>query len=101
MTVPLALAMGAKRRMGFTGREDVDDRVYRLHYNAGQNRTDVFASIGAVAGIGFAAAAVAPRQALVLKQWVGAAAQGGALGILAHVLTHKPKARVRTLLGTG
>lgn len=29
--------------------EGIEDRVYRLHYNAGQNRTDKFAAVNSKA----------------------------------------------------
>ena len=86
VTVPFALAMGVVKTWNFESREDWDDRAYRLHYNAGQNRADSFASLGAVAGLGWAASIVRPT---MLKQWVGAAAFGAGCGILAHVATSK------------
>ena len=36
-------------REGFD-KEKLEDRVYRLHYNVSQNRTDRFAQVGALLG---------------------------------------------------
>lgn len=59
------------------------DRAYRLHYNAGQRRTDLFAHAGGLLG-GSAAAAFLPASAAVV---VGGAAAGTAAGVLAHLVT--------------
>ena len=61
----------------------VQDRAYRLHYNASQNRTDLFANAGALVGTA-AAAVMLPPSAAVL---VGGAAAGAACGVLAHLAT--------------
>jgi hypothetical protein len=60
----------------------LQDRAYRLHYNKGQRRTDLFSEIGMALG-GTAAMFVSPAAAVVL----GGAAAGSALGVLAHVAT--------------
>lgn len=69
------------------------DRVHRLHYNAGQSRTDHFAQAGAALG---AAAALALRSSLPAAAQtptgiMGAAAVGVASGVVLHILT-APKA---------
>ncbi|GIL88896.1 hypothetical protein Vretimale_16880 [Volvox reticuliferus] len=68
-----------------------DDRAYRLHYNAGQNRTDEFSTVGAIVGLA-AAAVLVPRGAggsaaaygLTL---LGGSAVGCAAGVAAHIAT--------------
>uniref|UniRef100_A0A7S3EJQ3 Uncharacterized protein n=1 Tax=Rhodosorus marinus TaxID=101924 RepID=A0A7S3EJQ3_9RHOD len=55
-------ALGYYRVMSIKEDEGIEDRVYRLHYNEGQNRVDKFAGSGAVigaasAGLGFASSA--------------------------------------------
>ena len=60
----------------------LQDRAYRLHYNQGQRRTDLFSEVGMALG-GTAAIFVSPVAAVVL----GGAAAGSALGVLAHVAT--------------
>lgn len=55
-------ALGYYRVMSIKEDEAIEDRVYRLHYNVGQNRVDKFAGSGAVigaasAGLGFASSA--------------------------------------------
>jgi hypothetical protein len=74
--------LGAK--MKDMDQEGLEDRVYRLHYNKGQNRTDLFSQIGAAGGIGATAAMLkaAPLQVL------GGAAVGTAVGVAAHVATY-------------
>ena len=46
--MPKSIAMpgvaGVARVSGLTI-EEIEDRVYRLHYNRGQNRTDLFATV--------------------------------------------------------
>ncbi|PNH11996.1 hypothetical protein TSOC_001126 [Tetrabaena socialis] len=70
-----------------------EDRAYRLHYNAGQHRTDTIASAGMA--LGFAAAALwlpkgAPSYGLAL---VGGSAVGCALGVAAHLATRPEEQR--------
>ncbi|DBA70400.1 TPA: hypothetical protein ACH3X2_011814 [Trebouxia sp. C0005] len=65
--------------------EGIQDRVYRLHYNEGQNRTDTFCRAGAVAGAAAAAAKFgAGRTALN-----AGAAFGASLAVLAHVASYE------------
>lgn len=68
--------------------EGIEDRVYRLHYNDGQNRTDTFSRVGALAG----AAAAAARYGLHGSVLVGGAAFGTGLAIAAHVVTSTEEA---------
>ena len=63
--------------------EGIEDRVYRLHYNEGQNRTDTFSRIGAAAG----AAAAAAKFGLSKNTIIGGAAFGTSLAVLTHVAT--------------
>lgn len=65
--------------------EGIEDRVYRLHYNQGQNRTDVFSTVGAVTG----AAAAAAKFGVGGASLIGGAAFGTSLAVLAHVATHE------------
>eukprot|EP00891_Asterochloris_glomerata_P002097 jgi/Astpho2/2097/Aster-00581 len=63
--------------------DGIEDRVYRLHYNEGQNRTNRFAAYGALGGSLLALTAY-PR----LKPVAGGAALGTALGVGLHCLTY-------------
>jgi len=56
--------------------------VYRIHYNAGQNRTDAFTGAGAAAG-GLLAAAARRTPAAAL----GGAAAGAVGALLAHMVS--------------
>ena len=69
--------------------ESIEDRVYRLHYNQGQNRTDTFSRVGALAG----AAASAARYGLQGNVLIGGAAFGTGLAIAAHVATSREEAQ--------
>lgn len=65
--------------------EGVQDRVYRLHHNQGQNRTDAFSRVGAVAG----AAAAAAKFGVGGTALIGGAAFGTSLAVLTHVASYK------------
>jgi len=65
--------------------EGIQDRVYRLHYNEGQNRTDTFSRVGAVAG----AAAAAAKFGVGGTALIGGAAFGTSLAVLAHVASYE------------
>ena len=73
-------------KIGTLDAEGIDDRVYRLHYNAGQRRTDRFAGIGA--GVGAVLGAMAGAGSVgALTAAAGGAAAGAAVGVAAHVAT--------------
>ncbi|KAI3433320.1 hypothetical protein D9Q98_003138 [Chlorella vulgaris] len=59
----------------------VEDRAYRLHYNQGQNRVDLFSKVGTAVG-GTAALLFLPASAAAV---VSAGAAGAAFGVLAHI----------------
>lgn len=63
--------------------DGVFDRAYRLKYNQGQTRTDVFANCAGAVGAGAAAAALGVNFTNV----GGGAGLGIALGVMLHVLT--------------
>lgn len=69
--------------------EGLYDRVYRLHYNEGQQRTDKFAAAFGLLGALAAAAVVRPAAAVSV---LGGAAVGMAAGVAAHVATAPPQA---------
>lgn len=69
--------------------DGMQDRAYRLHYNKGQRRTDLFAEIGGAAG-GIAAMSFVGRSASVV---LGGAALGTAAGVLVHVATMNDAAK--------
>lgn len=75
-------------------REGLEDRVYRLHYNEGQNRTDAFCAAGSTLGAA-AAALLLARHGVPLSglNVTGGAALGAALGVFAHVLTRPEEQR--------
>lgn len=68
-------------------KDGIEDRVYRLHYNEGQNRTDMFS--GASGTLGGIIAAAAFHQ----TPWAiaGGFAAGTCAGILGHCLTSSKK----------
>ncbi|KAF6265351.1 hypothetical protein COO60DRAFT_1041021 [Scenedesmus sp. NREL 46B-D3] len=70
--------------------DGLEDRAYRLHYNQGQNRTDVFAQAGAVAGLAAGAALLRGAANASALHYLGCSSAGAASGILLHVLT-RPK----------
>jgi hypothetical protein len=63
----------------------MQDRAYRLHYNRGQVRTDLFCELGMAVGGTAAMLAVSPAAWCVL----GGAAVGTVGGLLAHAATYK------------
>ena len=65
--------------------DGVEDRVYRLQHNLGQQRTDKFSRIGSVAGAAISAAQFGISGSSLL----GGAAFGTSIGILAHVATYQ------------
>lgn len=87
--VGLATVLGAVRVATIPTSEraaGLQDRAYRLHYNAGQNRTDTFAELGMAIGGTASMLFVSPAAAVVL----GGAAVGAAAGIVTHVATAEP-----------
>lgn len=83
------LSAGCALKIGTLDAEGVQDRAYRLHWNAGQNRADRFAflygappgaTLGALLGSGGVGLGTAA---------VGGAAAGIAVGLAAHVATSK------------
>ncbi|CAL8462866.1 g2400 [Coccomyxa elongata] len=86
----LAGAAGAAKVYGTNvSDEGIEDRVYRLHYNAGQNRTDKFAAISGLVGAVATAGLLDTRNPRLL---LGGAAAGAAMGVLAHVATYREEA---------
>lgn len=71
--------------------DGLQDRAYRLHYNTGQNRTDLFSQVGMAVGGTAAMWLVSPAAMVVL----GGAAAGSAAGVAAHVLTSRPSTKVK------
>ncbi|KAJ8908025.1 hypothetical protein NDN08_008122 [Rhodosorus marinus] len=80
-------AMGYYKVMSIKEDEGVEDRVYRLHYNEGQNRVDKLAGSGAVIGAVSSGLGLASSAGL-LNALLGGAAYGTAVGIVAHVATY-------------
>lgn len=72
-------------KMQSMDQEGLEDRVYRLHYNAGQNRVDRFCQMGGVVG-GLAAATLVSSTPV---QMIGGAAVGSFLAVGAHAATFK------------
>lgn len=68
-------------------KEGVDDRVYRLHYNDGQNRVDKFAAAGGVLG-GVLSLGTLTHNPYIIA---GGVAAGSFAGILCHVGTAPKK----------
>jgi hypothetical protein len=73
-------------KMRISGLDDdgIEDRVYRLHFNRGQNRVDKFAAAGAVGGL--VAYGAMKRDG---KSAVGMMALGYGLGVIAHVVSDR------------
>ncbi|PSC76629.1 hypothetical protein C2E20_0194 [Micractinium conductrix] len=88
-TLAVSAALGVARLASVDDLKDgLEDRAYRLHYNQGQNRANLFANLGIAAG-GTAAIVCLPASACMV---VGGAAAGAAAGIFAHVATwRKPQ----------
>jgi len=63
--------------------DGMQDRAYRLHYNKGQRRVDLFSEAGMAVGGTAALIFVSPAAAVV----AGGAAAGAAAGMLAHTAT--------------
>ena len=78
-----ALSAGSAYKISTLDKDGVDDRVYRLHYHAGQARTDRFANAGGFLGAA-ALLAAAPAPSLALNAAAGFAA-GTAAGVAVHV----------------
>lgn len=90
-TTTAALLLGAGRVASIPADErpaGLQDRAYRLHYNKGQNRVDLFGEIGMAIGGSAAMMFVSPAVLVVL----GGAAAGSAVGVLTHVATNKSEA---------
>ncbi|KIZ02973.1 hypothetical protein MNEG_4988 [Monoraphidium neglectum] len=83
----LTVVLGLAKRANID-RKGVEDRVYRLSHNEGQNRTDSFCAVGSTLGLAAAAYLLrqsnAPRPPPALNL-VGGAAVGCTLGLLAHL----------------
>jgi len=78
-----ALSAASAYKISTLDKEGIDDRVYRLHYHAGQARTDKFANAGGFLGAA-ALLAAAPAPSRALNAAAGFAA-GTAAGVAAHV----------------
>eukprot|EP00210_Caulerpa_lentillifera_P001056 g1019.t1 len=77
-------AFGVYKYIGMD-QEGIEDRVYRLHYNEGQNRCDLFSLISG--GLGAAAVPfILNRSPFSI---IGAFTVGSAIGTIAHILTAK------------
>ncbi|KAL4419248.1 hypothetical protein ABPG77_001186 [Micractinium sp. CCAP 211/92] len=77
-------AMGAVRLAQLEDlKAGVEDRAYRLHYNQGQNRADLFARVGSAAGVATAAALLP----ISVAPLVAGGAVGAAVALVAHVGT--------------
>jgi hypothetical protein len=82
LPLPLAVALCAARLASSPDfKAGVEDRAYRLHYNQGQNRVDLFSKVGTAVG-GTAALLFLPASAAAV---VSAGAAGAAFGVLAHI----------------
>jgi hypothetical protein len=68
-------------------REGVEDRVYRLHYNNSQKRTDTFSLVGAVLGIAATGYLLKDNSAVKPLHFLGGAGVGAASGVLLHMMT--------------
>jgi len=85
--------MEATKMMSYNKVGDVpgalQDRAYRLHYNKGQNRADLFSHLGS--SIGILSTWYWIKAAGGVLGLVGGASVGAALGVLAHVATMEKK----------
>ncbi len=81
-----ATAVLGAARVSQLDADGIYDRAYRLKFNEGQNRTDVFANCASVVGAGAAAAAMGVN----LTNLTGGASLGIVAGLLLHLAT-KPK----------
>ncbi len=79
--------LGGKKVAGLE-LDGVEERVYRLHFNARQNRADRFANTGGV----FGAAAAAALEGASPRPVLGGFAAGTAAGVALHYFTGKRKA---------
>jgi len=70
-------------------REGIEDRVYRLHYNDTQKRTDLFAAVGGAFGLAAAGYFLPKYSKSEVKpiNYLGGAGLGTVLGILVHMAT--------------
>lgn len=84
-----ALTAASAAKIATLDEEGIRDRVYRLHYNAGQARTDRFAAAGGAAGAAAALLARRPPGVGGVTAALGGAAAGVAAGVAAHVATHR------------
>ncbi|WIA30233.1 hypothetical protein OEZ86_000324 [Tetradesmus obliquus] len=84
------VAIAGAVRVSKLDQDGLEDRAYRLHYNKGQNRTDLFAQAGAVSGLAASAALLRGAASASALHYLGYSAAGAAGGILLHVLT-QPK----------
>ncbi|KAL6754057.1 hypothetical protein V8C86DRAFT_2712814 [Haematococcus lacustris] len=85
----LTAALGAAR---FTqlDRDGFADRCYRLYFNEGQRRTDLFSGAGAAGGLALTWAMARPALPL---QLVGGAALGNAVGVALHLASQPQSQR--------
>eukprot|EP00882_Tetradesmus_deserticola_P005804 GHRQ01006111.1.p1 GENE.GHRQ01006111.1~~GHRQ01006111.1.p1 ORF type:complete len:160 (+),score=40.05 GHRQ01006111.1:417-896(+) len=81
------VAVAGAVRVSNIDQDGLEDRAYRLHYNQGQNRTDVFAQAGAAAGLAAGAALLRGAAHASALHYLGCSSVGAAGGILLHVLT--------------
>ena len=75
-------ALSSARVASVKERVQIEDRTYRLHYNASQARTDILAGTGMLGALAVCAMFISGRRSLVL---VGAAGVGSSVGIVVHV----------------
>ena len=71
--------------------DGMQDRAYRLHYNSGQRRTDLFSELGMAIGATGALLFVSPAAAVVLGGGCGGGSWCGC------VWSHKPNKRCITI----
>ncbi|KAI9024022.1 hypothetical protein DFJ74DRAFT_60704 [Hyaloraphidium curvatum] len=86
--IPLGLFMVAGKSYSMDG-PGVDDRAYRIMHNEGQQRTDRFATYGAIGGAVAGAVGVLVPGAGLTRIW-NTSSVGVALGVLVHVATMGP-----------
>eukprot|EP00877_Chromochloris_zofingiensis_P012775 jgi/Chrzof1/7751/Cz02g35130.t1 len=79
-----ATAVLGALKISQTDQEGLEDRVYRLHYNEGQNRTDLFAQVGAVVGFAAGAALLGVGKTAPIN-FVGSAALGATAVLIGGV----------------
>jgi hypothetical protein len=85
-----ALGAASAAKIATLDSEGIADRVYRLHYSAGQERVDRLANSAALVAASVAAMALpAPTLRIMGMNALGGFAAGTALGVFGHVATSK------------